>query len=247
MRFSVLSLFPQQIEQSLHTSVIGRSLDKGILTLETVQIRDFAEGHYGQVDDTLFGGGTGMLMMCEPIYRAWKSVERKTESYTVFFSPKGTVFSQKKAIEFSKKEHLIFLCGHYEGVDQRVLDEIVDEEISIGDYVLTGGELAACVVIDSVSRMIDGVLPDSSAFENESHMDGVLEAPHYTRPEVWNGHSAPPVLLSGHHADIQKWRREMALYETLRRRPDMFAKLDCNEEDLAALLERVQKSNMTEQ
>ena len=236
MRFSVLSLFPEQVENFLKTSMIGRAMEKKIIELESVQIRDFAENRYGQVDDTLFGGGMGMLMMCEPIYRAWKSIEKKEKSHTVFFSPKGTVFTQQKAIDLSKKEHLIFICGHYEGVDQRVLDEIVDEEISLGDYVLTGGEIAACTIIDSVSRMVEGVLPDKRAYEEESHMTGLLEAPQYTRPEIWRDRAVPPVLLTGHHENIRKWRKNMALRDTMRLRPDLFEKINCTEEEWLFLL-----------
>lgn len=236
MRFSVLSLFPEQVETFLGTSIIGRAISKKIIELESIQIRDFADNRYGQVDDTLFGGGMGMLMMCEPVYRAWESIKRTEKSHTVFCSPKGTVFTQKKAIELSKKEHLILICGHYEGIDQRVLDEVVDEEISIGDYVLTGGEIAACAVIDSVSRMVEGVLPDKQAYEEESHMDGLLEAPQYTRPEIWKNRSVPSVLLSGHHENIRKWRKNMALSDTMRLRPDLFEKINCSEEEWFDLL-----------
>ena len=239
MHFHVLSLFPEQIVAFLRTSVIGRAIERGLVDLSAVQIRDFTRDKYRKVDDTPFGGGMGMLMQCEPIFRAWQSVvpDHQREKYhTVFLSPKGTVFSQKKALELSHEENLVFLCGHYEGVDQRVLDEIVDEEISIGDYVLTGGEAAACVVIDCVARLIDGVLPDKSAYEKESHMDGTLEAPQYTKPAVWRGMEVPPVLVSGHHERIEEWRRLKSLLETMEKRPDLFSRLTCTEEEWEILL-----------
>ena len=247
MNFTVLTLFPEQVRGFLETSITGRAMNKGVFSLDTVNIRNFAGNAYNKVDDTMFGGGTGMLMMCEPVYAAWKSVADLTPDkrpHTIFLSPKGDVFSQAKAIELSKYGHLVFLCGHYEGIDQRVLDEIVDEEISIGDYVLTGGEMAACVVIDSISRMIPGVLPDSSAYEEESHMGGVLESPQYTRPETWHEKSVPPVLLSGHHAKIVEWKRLSSLYETWQRRPDLFDRLSISAEDWKALLE-MKEANRT--
>ena len=240
MKFTVLTLFPEQVRSFLETSITGRALNKGVFSLETVQIRDFCVNAYKKVDDTMFGGGTGMLMMCEPVYEAWKSIVDPASAvrpHTVFLSPKGVVFSQAKAIELSRYEHLVFLCGHYEGIDQRVLDEIVDEELSIGDYVLTGGEIAACVVIDSISRMIPGVLPDSSAYEEESHMGGVLEAPQYTRPEVWHEKAVPSILLSGHHAKMKEWRRLASLYETWQKRPDLLDRLALSADDWKVLLE----------
>lgn len=240
MKFTVLTLFPEQVRSFLETSITGRAMNKGIFSLDTVQIRDFCVNSYRKVDDTMFGGGTGMLMMCEPVFEAWKSVvdpDASKRPHTVFLSPKGTVFSQAKAIDLSKYEHLIFLCGHYEGIDQRVLETIVDEELSIGDYVLTGGEIAACVVIDSISRMIPGVLPDSSAYEEESHMGGVLEAPQYTRPEVWHEKAVPSILMSGHHAKMKEWRRLSSLYETWQKRPDLFDRLALSADDWKALLE----------
>ena len=239
MKFTVMTLFPEQVRSFLETSITGRALAKNVFLLDTVQIRDFCGNSYGKVDDTLFGGGTGMLMQCEPVYAAWKHIADENpeeKPYTVFLSPKGNVFSQDKAISLSKKEHVVLLCGHYEGIDQRVLSEIVDEEISIGDYVLTGGELAACVVIDSVSRMIPGVLPDSSAYEEESHMGGVLEAPQYTRPEVWHDRAVPPVLLSGHHAKIREWKRLKSLYETWKKRPDLMNRIEVSASDWEILL-----------
>lgn len=239
MKFTVLTLFPEQVRSFLETSITGRAMKKDVFSLDTVQIRDFCGNAYGKVDDTMFGGGTGMLMMCEPVYAAWQSVVQKDTSsraHTVFLSPKGSVFTQKKAVELSSYEHLVFLCGHYEGIDERVLGEIVDEEISIGDYVLTGGEIAACVIIDAVSRMIPGVLPDSSAYEQESHMGGVLEAPQYTRPEIWHDKVVPAVMLSGHHAKIVEWRRLASLYETWQKRPDLLNQIPLCASDWEILL-----------
>lgn len=261
MKFTVLTLFPEQVRNFLETSITGRAMNKGVFSLETVQIRDFSGNAYRKVDDTMFGGGTGMLMMCEPVYSAWKSAaepltplvssldgslgstldstminDAPTHPHTIFLSPKGKVFDQKKAIELSKYEHLVLLCGHYEGIDQRVLETIVDEEISIGDYVLTGGEMAACVLIDAISRMIPGVLPDPSAYEEESHMGGVLEAPQYTKPENWRDKPVPAILLSGHHAKIKEWKRLASLYETWMKRPDLLDLLSISREDWEVLI-----------
>jgi tRNA (guanine37-N1)-methyltransferase len=236
-----MTLFPEQVRSFLETSITGRALKKGIFQLDTVQIRDFCQNRYGKVDDTMYGGGTGLLMQCGPVYDAHRSIcstSGEQKPYTVFMSPKGNVFNQHKAVELSQKDHLIILCGHYEGIDQRVIDEIVDEEISIGDYVLTGGEIAACVVIDAIARMIPGVLPDASAYENESHMGGVLEAPQYTKPETWLGESVPSILLSGHHEKIREWKRKMSLYETWKKRPDLFNQLTVSQDDWAFLLEQ---------
>lgn len=243
MKFTVMTLFPDQVRSFLETSITGRALKKEIFQLETVQIRDFCQNRYGKVDDTMYGGGTGLLMQCGPVYDAYQSVCRASgdqKPYTVFMSPKGNVFNQSKAIELSCKDHLVILCGHYEGIDQRVIDEIVDEEVSIGDYVLTGGEIAACAVIDSIARMIPGVLPDASAYENESHMNGVLEAPQYTKPENWMDHPVPDVLMSGHHEKIRDWKRKMSLFETWRKRPDLFNLLSVSNEDWVFLLEQKQ-------
>ena len=255
MKFTVLTLFPEQVRSFLETSITGRAMKKGVFSLETVQIRDFSGNAYNKVDDTMFGGGTGMLMMCEPVYEAWKSIaepvtpvgseplcDAPVHPHTIFLSPKGQVFSQAKAIELSKYEHLVFLCGHYEGIDQRVLDEIVDEELSIGDYVLTGGEIAACAVIDSISRMIPGVLPDASAYQEESHMGGVLESPQYTRPEVWHERTVPNVLLSGHHAKIVEWKRLSSLYDTWQKRPDLFNRIALSADDWKVLLQMKEDS-----
>lgn len=227
MRISVLTLFPEMIDQSVGSSITGRALQSGIFDLETIQIRDFAVNRYGKVDDYCFGGGTGMLMMAEPVWQAWQKAcgfpaEKRR---TVYLSPKGRVFDQAKAAELAELDQLILLCGHYEGIDQRVLDEIVDEDLSIGDYVLTGGELAACVVIDALLRLIPGVLPNEAAYSRESHMEGLLEHPQYTRPASWHGVNAPDVLLSGHQAKIEHWQRLASMHETMIRRPDLFSRL----------------------
>ncbi|MBO4688933.1 MAG: tRNA (guanosine(37)-N1)-methyltransferase TrmD [Clostridiales bacterium] len=249
MKFSVLTLFPEQVKRFLGESIIGRAEEKGILQIDAVDIRDFSGNRYGKVDDTLFGGGTGMLMQCEPVYQAYLSVCGGTDGtapsekpHCIFMSPKGSVLTQEKARELSQYEHLVILCGHYEGIDQRVLDEIVDEDISIGDYVLTGGEVAACVVIDCVSRMIDGVLPNSEAYEEESHMQGYLEAPQYTKPNIWHDKQVPEVMLSGNHAKIKEWKRLHGLYDTWKRRPDMLEKIDISAEDWKKILE-IEKDN----
>lgn len=237
MRFSVLTLFPDQITDHLGKSITGKAIEKSIIEVQAKDIRDHAINDYGKVDDTLYGGGTGMLMQCDPVYDSWKDLcAEGKKPYTVYVSPKGSVLNQNKVIELSRKEHLCIICGHYEGIDSRVIDEICDEEISIGDYVLTGGELAACVIIDSVSRMIEGVLPNQEAYSNESHMGGVLEAPQYTKPEVWHDKKVPDVLLSGDLKKIQDHNRIMSYIETMEKRPDMFDKLEITEEDWQKIL-----------
>jgi tRNA (guanine37-N1)-methyltransferase len=210
----------------LSESIIGRAKNRGFVELYCHNIRDFSEDKHRRVDDTPYGGGMGMVMQCDPIYRCWQHVcevlgERP---HTIYMSPKGSVFTQQKAIELSKMENIFLLCGHYEGIDQRVLDTIVDEEISIGDYVLTGGELPALVLADTVTRLCDGVLSSDECFQDESHYNGLLEYPQYTRPEVWNGLEVPPVLLTGHHKNINTWRKEQSINITKERRPDMYEK-----------------------
>ena len=226
MKFHILTLFPEMFDAVLHSSILGRAEEKGILEFNTVNIRDFAGNKHNRVDDYPYGGGRGMVMQAPPVYDAYMSVAKNacTKPYVIHMSPKGKVFNQQKAIELSKKDEIVFLCGHYEGIDQRVIDKIVDEEISIGDYVLTGGELPAMVVIDSVSRMLDGVLSNEDSFTDESHFDGLLEYPHYTRPPVFEGAEVPEVLLSGDHAKIKAWRRRESLLITKEKRPDMYEK-----------------------
>lgn len=236
MDITVLTLFPEIIENALSVSITGRAIDKGILSLKTKNIRDNAMKAYAKVDDTLYGGGTGMLMMCEPVYRSFQQIKEGfpegKKIHTVYMSPKGKVLNQDKCFELAKKDNLVILCGHYEGCDQRVIDEIVDEEISIGDYVLTGGELPACVLIDSVSRLLPGVLSNTQAYEEESHIDGLLEHPQYTKPSVWMNREVPDVLLSGHHMKIREYNYMESLYETLKKRPDLFEKANIDSDDM---------------
>ena len=223
MTIDIATLFPQECDAFLMSSIIGRARKSGKLTIDCHDIRAFSSDKHRRVDDTPYGGGMGMVMSPEAIYYCYRYIERlrgKTP-HVIYMSPKGKVFTQSRAHELLNYENIMILCGHYEGVDQRIIDEIVDEEISIGDYVLTGGELGAMVVADAVGRLCDGVLSDESCYTDESHQNGLLEYPHYTRPQVWHGKEVPEVLRSGHHANINKWRREQAIKLTYERRPDM--------------------------
>ncbi|MBR3672950.1 MAG: tRNA (guanosine(37)-N1)-methyltransferase TrmD [Clostridia bacterium] len=221
MKFDVLTLFPEMFD-TLNQSIIGRAIEKDLININLVNIRDFSKDKHKNVDDTPYGGGAGMVIRPDVVYEAFQSV--KTEgAKVIYMSPQGKVLDQKKVVELSKEKHLILLCGHYEGIDQRVLDEIVDEEISIGDYVLTGGELPAMVLIDSVSRYVEGVISEDSTSE-ESFSNNLLEYPQYTRPEVFNGVKVPDVLISGHHENIRKWREEKSLEFTKSKRPDLLKK-----------------------
>lgn len=228
MQFDVLTLFPEMFEP-LNKSIIGRAKEKGLININLINIRDFSKNKHKKVDDTPYGGGAGMVMMPDVVYDAYKSLNSK-DAKVIYMSPQGQKLNQKKVVELSKEKHIILLCGHYEGIDQRVIDEIVDEEISIGDYVLTGGELPAMILIDSVSRYIEGVLKDDSRKE-ESFSEGLLEYPQYTRPEVFNGKQVPEVLLSGHHENIDKWRREQSLINTKKKRPDLLENIELSEKD----------------
>lgn len=221
MRFDVLTLFPEMFAP-VKESILGRAIDNNLIELNLINFREFSTDKSKHVDDTPYGGGAGMVIKPEPVYDAYKSIIEGLESKpkVIYLSPKGKVFNQQIARELAKEEHLILLCGHYEGIDQRVIDEIVDEEISIGDYVLTGGELPAMVLIDAISRNIEGVIKEESV-EDESFSEGLLEYPQYTRPEVFMGRRVPEVLLSGHHANIAKWRREQSLEITKKKRPDL--------------------------
>lgn len=224
MNFHVLTLFPEMIESGMHTSIIGRAMDRGLLTLEAVNIRDFAEEQRkGRVDDYSYGGGAGMIMQAEPVYRSWESVVEKIgrKPRTIFLTPQGRVFSQKMAHELAAEEDLIFLCGHYEGIDERVIEEIVTDPVSIGDYVLTGGELAAMVMMDTISRLVPGVLSNSDSAVTESFENGLLEYPQYTRPEVWHDRKVPEILLSGDHGKVDRWRRDRSIDRTYERRPEL--------------------------
>ena len=222
MRFDILTLFPEMCDNVLNESVIGRARKAGIIDVQCHNIRDFAGNKHNRVDDAPYGGGKGMVMQAEPIFNCFKSVfEGDNKPHLIYMSPKGKTFKQEDALRLAKLPRVAILCGHYEGVDQRVLDEIVDEEISIGDFVVTGGEIPAVLMVDAISRMIPGVLSEEVCFTEESHFDGLLEYPQYTRPEVWHGVSVPEVLLSGHHKNIEKWREEQSLEITKRLRPDI--------------------------
>lgn len=223
MRIDILTLFPEMCEKVLNESILGRAQKAGIVELKTHDIREFAGNKHNRVDDAPYGGGKGMVMQAEPIYQCYKSLysENEAKPHLIYMSPKGKTFKQEDAVRLSKYERLVLLCGHYEGVDQRVIDEIVDEEISVGDYVLTGGELPALIVTDAVCRMLPGVLSEEICFTEESHFNGLLEYPQYTRPEVWHDVAVPEVLMSGHHLNIAKWREEQSLEVTKKMRPDM--------------------------
>lgn len=223
MKFSILTLFPEMFD-TLNQSIIGRAKEKELIDIELINIRNFSKDKHKKVDDTPYGGGAGMVMRPDVVYDAYKSIGDENAK-VIYMSPQGKQLNQEKVKELSKQEHLILLCGHYEGIDQRVIDEIVDEEISIGDYVLTGGELPAMVLIDSVSRYIDGVLNNESIKE-ESFSDGLLEYPQYTRPEMFMGRNVPEILKSGHHENIDKWRKKMSLEITKIKRPDLLKKED---------------------
>ena len=228
MNFHVLTLFPDMIRDGMNTSIIGRAIAGGFLDIEAVNIRDYAFNKHQKVDDYPYGGGAGMLMQAEPVYLAYQSVEEKIgyRPRVVFLTPQGKVFNQEMAKDFAREKDLVFLCGHYEGIDERVLEEIVTDYVSIGDYVLTGGELPAMVMMDSISRMVPGVLTNQESGETESFSGNLLEYPQYSRPETWHGKQVPPVLLSGHHANVDTWRREQSVYRTAKWRPDLLKKAD---------------------
>ena len=244
MNYHVLTLFPEMILQGLNTSIIGRAIEKGILSLEAVNIRDYAGNRYGKVDDYPYGGGAGMVMQAEPVYAAVKDLEERMshKPRVIYLTPQGRVFRQEMAVDFAKEEDLVFLCGHYEGIDERVLEEIVTDYVSIGDYVLTGGELPAMVMMDAISRLVPGVLHNEASAEFESFQGNLLEHPHYSRPEVWHEKRVPEVLLSGHHANIEKWRREQSVIRTAERRPDLLEKADLSAKE-KALADRCQAEN----
>lgn len=226
MKIEIMTLFPEMCEAVLGESIVGRARKAGKIELNCRQIREYTQDKHRRVDDTPYGGGMGMVMQCEPIYNCYKAVcdEMGAKPHTIYMSPKGKIFDQQKAVALAEMENILIICGHYEGVDQRILDKIVDEEISIGDYVLTGGEIPAMAVADAVARMCPGVLSDELCFTDESIYSGLLEYPQYTRPEVWEDMAVPPVLLSGHHKNIEKWRHEQSLEITAKRRPDLLEK-----------------------
>lgn len=233
MNFHVLTLFPEMIEQGMNTSITGRAISSGFLSINAINIRDYAFNKHQKVDDYPYGGGAGMLMQAEPVYLAYESIQEKLgyRPRVVYLTPQGKVFNQAMAKEFAQEKDLVFLCGHYEGIDERVLEEIVTDYVSIGDYVLTGGELPAMVMMDSISRMVPGVLSNQESGETESFAGNLLEYPQYSRPEEWHGKKVPPVLLSGHHANIEAWRREQSIIRTAKQRPDLLKKADLSNKE----------------
>ena len=285
MNFHILTLFPEMVENGLKTSIIGRAVAGGLLSIEAVNIRDFAFNKHQSVDDYPYGGGAGMLMQAEPVYLAYKDIEERIQKRiqnakmqnaeteeqdaevkvqnagiqdaetvspdkklrVVYLSPQGKTFDQKMAEELAEEEDLVLLCGHYEGIDERVLEEIVTDYISIGDYVLTGGELPAMVMVDTISRLVPGVLHNDVSAEFESFQDNLLEYPQYSRPEEWHGKKVPPVLLSGHHANIEKWRREQSILRTYERRPDLLEKSSLTWKEKKWLEETVKEKTVHEE
>ena len=233
MKFDILTIFPEIFNTVLGSSIIGRAQESGLITVTAHNIRDYSKDKHKKTDDYPYGGGNGLVMLAQPIYDAYQAVIRDLDykPHFIYMSPQGRPLNQKLVEELSVHRHIILLCGHYEGVDERILAELVDEEVSIGDYVLTGGELPAMVLVDAISRTIPGVLSNEASYEEESHKDGVLEYPQYTRPYDFMGKLVPEVLLSGHHANINKWRRLQALKRTRERRPDLFVKLELTMED----------------
>lgn len=223
MNYYVLTLFPEMIEQGMNTSITGRAIEKGLIQVNAVNIRDYSDNKHLRVDDYPYGGGAGMVMQAEPVFEACQAVCGKMEQKprVIYMTPQAEVFNQTIAKELSREENLVFLCGHYEGIDERVLEEVVTDYLSIGDYVLTGGELPAMVVMDAVSRLVPGVLNNEASAETESFSDHLLEHPHYSRPPVWHEKPVPEVLLSGHHKNIEAWRREQSILRTLERRPEL--------------------------
>ncbi len=222
-------------EYYLNESIVGRAKEKGVFEVKCHNIRDYTLDKHRRVDDTPYSEQKGMLMQCEPIFRCYEAVAQGRKPHVIYMSPQGKVLTQNRCRELSQMSDIFILCGHYEGVDERVIEEIVDEEISIGDYVLTGGELPALVLVDGIVRMLDGTLSYADCYEDESHYSGLLEYPQYTRPEVWHGRKVPEVLLSGHHANIAKWRREQRILTTYKKRPDMLESADLGEEDMAVI------------
>ena len=234
MKFHILTLFPEMIEQGLANSILGKASQREYISVEAVNIRDFTENKHKKVDDYPYGGGAGMLMQAQPVYDAYKHVLEKTQAdrpRVIYLTPQGKPFTQEMAREYAREKELIFLCGHYEGIDERVLEEIVTDYVSIGDYVLTGGELPAMVMIDAISRLVPGVLNNEQSSREESFSGNLLEYPQYTRPEEFMGRRVPEVLLSGHHANIEKWRREQSIRRTFERRPDLLAKADLTDKE----------------
>ncbi len=237
MKINILTLFPEMCNAYLNESIIGRARKSGKVEIECIDIRDYTKDKHRRVDDTPYGGGMGMIMQVDPVYDCYNAVCEKTGSkpHLIYLTPQGKTLTQKRVVELSKFDNIALLCGHYEGIDERVIEELQPEEISVGDYVLTGGELPALILADSISRMLPGVLSNDECFEEESHFNSLLEYPQYTRPYEWHGRKVPDVLLTGHHANIEKWRREQSLERTAKRRPDMLEKADLNCDDLKYL------------
>ena len=241
MNFYIMTLFPEMVMDGLNTSIIGRAVNKGLLSIEALNIRDYAFNKHHSVDDYPYGGGAGMLMQAEPVYQTYLAIQEKAalpegkRPRVIYLSPQGKPFNQKMAEDFAKEDELVLLCGHYEGIDERVLEEIVTDYVSAGDYVLTGGELPAMMIVDAVSRLIPGVLHNDVSAEFESFQDNLLEYPQYSRPEIWHDRQVPPILLSGHHANVEKWRREQSVIRTAKWRPDLLedAELTMKERELA--------------
>ena len=238
MKYHVLTLFPQMIIDGLNTSIIGRAIENNLISLDAIDIREFSTNKHKKVDDYPYGGGAGMVMQAEPVYLAYQKVKGKIGKTprVVYLTPQGKVFNQEIAKDLAKEEDLVFLCGHYEGIDERVLEEIVTDHISIGDYVLTGGELPAMVMIDAIARLVPGVLNNEVSAEFESFQDNLLEYPQYSRPVDWMGKKVPDVLLSGHHGNVDKWRKEQSLLRTKQRRPDLLEKVELSKQEMDFLI-----------
>ena len=246
MRFDIMTLFPEMVMNGLETSIIGRAVKNKILEIEAWNIRDYAFNKHSSVDDYPYGGGAGMLMQAEPVYQTYLAIREKAtlpegkRPRVIYLSPQGKPFNQKMAEEFAEEEELVFLCGHYEGIDERVLEEIVTDYVSIGDYVLTGGELPSMIMVDAISRLVPGVLHNDVSAEFESFQDNLLEYPQYSRPETWHDKKVPEVLMSGHHANIEKWRREQSVIRTAKNRPDLLEKAELTDKEriLAAQIQK---------
>ena len=234
MHFYIMTLFPDMVMNGLNTSITGRAIEKGLLSIDAVNIRDYAYNKHNSVDDYPYGGGAGMLMQAEPVYQTYEAICQKSgkRPRVVYLSPQGRTFCQTMAEEYAREEELVLLCGHYEGIDERVLEEIVTDYVSIGDYVLTGGELPAMIMVDAISRLVTGVLHNDVSAEFESFQDNLLEYPQYSRPEIWHEKQVPQVLLSGHHANIEAWRREQSIIRTAKNRPDLLKKANLTEKEL---------------
>lgn len=247
-RIDIMTLFDLTVGDVLSESILGRAQERDYLKIECHQIRDYTLNKQKQVDDYPYGGGRGAVMQADPLYQCWKhicEVSGDEHPHTIYMSPCGQTFDQSHAVRLARDyDHLVLVCGHYEGIDQRFIDLYVDEELSLGDFVLTGGEIPAMAVADAVSRLVPGVLPDPECYENESHFNGLLEHPQYSRPEVWQDAAVPKVLLSGDHKRVEAWRRKMSLYRTRERRPDMFEKLDLSSKADQKLLKELEEGNL---